>query len=140
MQNLNEQIVIEAKSWLGVPFRHLGRSRRGVDCVGLIICVAHALNLTDYDTRNYARRPNVIEFVSEFKRNMDRVNLKKAGHGHVLLTREVRFPAHCGIIEVDELQRQWLIHSYEPFGKVVREPIRYNQERAPLFAFQYRSA
>ena len=140
MQKLNDDIVTEAQTWLGVPFRHLGRTRRGVDCVGLVICVAHALQLTDYDTRNYARRPNIREFVREFKHNMDRIDLKNSGHGHVLLTREIRYPAHCGIIEVDEYGRRWLIHAYQPFGKVVRESLDVNRERAALFAFQYRSA
>lgn len=138
MPRLEDQIVEEAKTWVGVPFRHLGRNRRGVDCIGLVICVAHELNLSDFDTKQYARRPNLKEFITGFKTHMDRVDLKNAGHGHVLLTREIRFPAHCGILEVDPTGQKWLIHAYQAFGKVVRESLHAHHDRPPLFAFKYR--
>ena len=49
------QVVREARTWVGVPFLHQGRSRNGVDCVGLPIVVLHdarrlppTLKLRDY--------------------------------------------------------------------------------------------
>jgi len=38
-----EAIVAEARTWIGVPFLHQGRSRNGVDCIGLVLCVRAAL-------------------------------------------------------------------------------------------------
>jgi cell wall-associated NlpC family hydrolase len=32
-------IVSAARSWLGVPWRHQGRTRQGVDCAGLVVLV-----------------------------------------------------------------------------------------------------
>lgn len=49
------EIVNESRTWLGVRWLHQGRSRAGVDCIGLVIQVAHALALTDFDTRDYGR-------------------------------------------------------------------------------------
>lgn len=49
-----------ARSWLGVPFRHQGRSRVGVDCAGLVICVAREAGLVDpgFDINGYRRQPD----------------------------------------------------------------------------------
>lgn len=30
-----EQLIEDARSWIGVPFHHQGRSRLGIDCIGL---------------------------------------------------------------------------------------------------------
>ena len=46
-------IVAAARSWLGVPWRHQGRARQGIDCAGLVVLVGRGLGLTDYDTAAY---------------------------------------------------------------------------------------
>lgn len=49
-----------ARSWVGVPFRHQGRSRNGVDCAGLVIGVlseCNALPPRFRDIRGYGRAP-----------------------------------------------------------------------------------
>ncbi|WP_219209444.1 C40 family peptidase [Variovorax boronicumulans] len=50
------EIVAEARTHLGCRWRHQGRSREGMDCLGLVLLVAHALGITDFDTRDYARQ------------------------------------------------------------------------------------
>ncbi len=59
MNTTREQIVTEARSYLGTPFHHQARLKGvGVDCVGLIVGVAHALELSSADCFRYPRRPN----------------------------------------------------------------------------------
>ena len=55
-----DAVVNEARSWVGVPFRHQGRDRNGVDCVGLPIVVLHSLGAVgdDFEIRDYARLPH----------------------------------------------------------------------------------
>ena len=66
-----EEIVAEARKWIGTPFRHQGRIRgRGVDCVGLPLCVMRDLGIADWteDFRVYPRRPmtdRVLEICKE---------------------------------------------------------------------------
>ena len=36
-------IVAAARTWLGVPWRHQGRTRQGVDCAGLVVLVGRGL-------------------------------------------------------------------------------------------------
>lgn len=44
-------MVHVARSFVGVPFRHRGRDRFGVDCGGLILAVLRELGLTDWEPR-----------------------------------------------------------------------------------------
>ena len=55
----SEAVVREARTWVGVPFRHQGRDRTGVDCVGLPIVVLQNLGAveTDFEIRDYPRLP-----------------------------------------------------------------------------------
>ena len=53
-----QKIVDAARSMLGVPFVHQGRSPRGVDCVGLLVLVARQLGMRYRDNTTYGRCPN----------------------------------------------------------------------------------
>ena len=50
---IQDSVIAEARSWLGTRFHHQGRAKKtaahpgGVDCIGLIVGVANALNLKD---------------------------------------------------------------------------------------------
>lgn len=54
---LASDVVAAARGYLGVPFRHQGRSRAGVDCAGLVIRLAADLQLPIQDYRAYGRLP-----------------------------------------------------------------------------------
>lgn len=49
--------IIEARSYLGTPFRHRGRSRRGIDCLGLIVLSFAAVGYDIRDRKYYGRFP-----------------------------------------------------------------------------------
>lgn len=38
------QLIAEARTWVGVPFLHQGRSRFGVDCAGFIVELLRGVN------------------------------------------------------------------------------------------------
>ncbi len=48
-------VVRVARGFIGVRYRHQGRSRDGVDCVGLPICVRAELGLRVMDFNGYGR-------------------------------------------------------------------------------------
>ena len=50
--------VAMARSWIGTPFRHQGRTRHGVDCVGLLVEVFRACGRNVQDLEAYARDPH----------------------------------------------------------------------------------
>jgi cell wall-associated NlpC family hydrolase len=45
----SDDVVKKAREFLRVPFHHLGRSRAGIDCTGVILCVAEELGLRDLE-------------------------------------------------------------------------------------------
>jgi hypothetical protein len=54
-------LIVQARSFLGVPFAHQGRGRHGLDCLGLVLVTVGHFNLlpTDLPPHHcYARRPD----------------------------------------------------------------------------------
>lgn len=51
------QLIDTARTWLGVRWRHRGRSRHGVDCAGLIVLTYRDCGVEIPDHRLYGRLP-----------------------------------------------------------------------------------
>ncbi len=132
-----EEIVAAARGYLGVPWRHQGRTRAGLDCVGLIVMVARDLGLSDYDSTAYGRRAQGHAFIEPFRRNMDGVPLHGVRPGDVLLFADAAYPCHCGIVsERHELPH--LIHAYALRRQVVEEPYAGEWTAKVKFCFRFR--
>ena len=117
-------IVQTARTWVGVPFRDKGRTRAGVDCVGLLIAVARELDYPVEDVRNYGRVPVPEQMGTELERQMDRIAIGQAEPGDVFWfawrrhpSKPVR-PQHLGIYT-----GIGVIHATEAFGEVVEHPV-----------------
>ena len=68
--SIRQQIVATANGYIGTPWRRYGRSKFGVDCVGLLICIAKDLKLCEYDIQSYSKEYRYEDLIS---------NLVKAG-------------------------------------------------------------
>lgn len=113
-------VVAEARKWLGVNFAHQGRSEYAVDCAGLVIKVAHALNLSDFDFTNYARRPDGITLEALCDQHMTRRWDKAPEAGLVALIRFGKLPQHLAIIGQHDIPGEFtLIHAHNGAGAVV---------------------
>ena len=130
-------VITETLTWLGVPWRHQGRSRVSVDCVGLVIKIAHELDLSGFDSTTYDRRPNGINFLSSFNEHMDRVKSGTEQHGDVVVMRDDRLPCHCGLL-VPFRGADDLVHASAKRKKVVMEPFIGDLVARRLAIFQYR--
>ncbi len=119
-----DEIVYVANTLVGVPFRHQGRSRAGLDCAGLIIVIAHLLGLTDKDTVSYSRRPNVEEF-TKFMIEAGCTQLPYGTHerGDILRFNTLGWPVHLGVYEVDRRGGEWYTHAYSLHKRVTRDPL-----------------
>jgi cell wall-associated NlpC family hydrolase len=106
-------IVMEARRWLGVRYKHQGRTVAGVDCAGLIIKVAHNLRVSKHDETNYARRPHGHDLMNSLNTHAIRVQ-REALPGDILLFSFQGFPQHLGI-RTDK----GIIHSFATARKVV---------------------
>lgn len=110
-----DELTTAARTWVGVPFLHQGRSRRGVDCAGFIIELARECALippTWRGPRRYGRFPgeNLRALVAEF------CTVEAVGPGRLLLMAwdDTQRPTHMAICTGPTL-----IHAYQAGGGVV---------------------
>lgn len=122
MDTLRTQIIAEARTWLGTPWRHQGRTTRGMDCIGLLVAVGKRLNLIQYDVKGYPRQANRHEMVGYFQNVLTEIPVPQRQPGSILLFRDGLYTCHTGIIG-DSVNGHTLIHGYFVRGKVVEEPL-----------------
>jgi len=121
MHSRNE-IVEEARKWLGTPWRHQGRAGSGIDCCGLVIRVGNDLDFITYQTSAYSRRTTGEEFIHHFlNAGMHQVPFGRALPGDVLITADSKFPCHCGFIG-EKQGAKTFIHAYARKRRVVEDP------------------
>lgn len=118
---LRAEIVTLAKSYLGVPWRHQGRTRHSIDCVGLVIAVGSELGLHDYpDDVRYSRISTGPELIKPFEQYMDRIrDLADLRPGDVVLMKDTLYPQHVGIMS----SKTNVIHATVHKRRVVEEPL-----------------
>ncbi len=111
-------VIAAARSYLGVPFRHQGRSRTGLDCVGLPIVVGRELGFFDakFDVLNYGRLPSG-ELMQRVQQHCRR--LPVAVPGSMLVVAWTKSAAHVAICTGETM-----IHAYESVGRVVEHGYR----------------
>lgn len=103
-----EEIVAEARRWVGTPFRHQGRLRSvGVDCAGLVLGVGKALGLLPEELEYRGYSPGVqderlLPALAEWLLPGDRAP------GSIALMRFEGVPKHLGFItDVGLLHIRW---------------------------------
>ena len=99
-----EALIAAARGYIGVPWRHQGRSRFGIDCVGLLVCAAHDLGIQVADMRAYEREPRAHDLACMLRRHC--VSVPVARPGDIVLMG--RPSTHVGI----------LTDAHRPFGLI----------------------
>lgn len=118
-----QALVDAARSFLGVPFRHQGRSEHGVDCIGLVICARLKLgpwDAVEHDHANYRRNPkdSLAIALSQFL-----IPIAGPEVGAIVAIRwpKMKVENHVAIITPTNI-----IHAYAEVGRVIetgyREP------------------
>lgn len=131
-----DRIVAAARGWLGVPWRHQGRSRRGVDCVGLVVCVARELGHEPEDFTAYARHADTFDFAERFRRALREVPVAEAQPGDVLVFAERAFPCHCAVLSRRHGVPH-LIHAHALRRRVIEEPLAGEWPARLRMAFRF---
>lgn len=94
-------IVRVARSYINTPFHHMGRnSGVGLDCAGILVCVARELGLvtSDFDVPAYTPVPDgrsMLEWCEQYMRRVDQATMQP-GDAIVLIT-DVH-PQHLAIL------------------------------------------
>ena len=117
-----QSVIDLARGWLGVRWRHQGRSRMGVDCVGLCFCVAQELSLDVEDIRTYPRRIDGSKLRAYLGRHLQPVCPGQMRGGDIGLFRDKGFPVHVGFI-ARQRGVETVIHAHAGRRKVIEEPL-----------------
>ena len=126
-----EDFVIAARDWIGVPWRHLGRTRAGVDCVGLVLLAAAKAGLPVPDPAPYARQPQEAALLRGVLAHGRRV--PEARPGDVLVFRMGLYGGHLGIATSHRAYAcPGVLHAYAPHKHVVEQPMDSDLQRALL--------
>jgi len=124
MHTKANDIIEVAKGLVGVRYRKQGRNSVGLDCLGLVIVVAHLNEISDFDTTAYSSRPNVKEFTEGLlKTGCIQIPYSEIAHGDMFRISMGGWPVHIALYEVDEQQQEWYIHASLDLKQVVRTPL-----------------
>jgi cell wall-associated NlpC family hydrolase len=132
-----EQIVDQARTWLGTKYHHQGRLKKsaqgngGVDCIGLVVGVCKELAITDemgiclaaYDQTNYGIEPSGERLVELMSPHLSEVEITNMKIGDVLLLKFWKEPQHVGILSHYPTGGLGLIHCNSSSGSVVEQPL-----------------
>ena len=138
------EIVAEARSWVGVQFRHQGRNRAGIDCAGLIQIVGEKFGLSPVgaDPRDYGRLPVRNLMVETVRRLADEKRFEDWKSGDFVVAKDLdelwpmhmailfEYPGHPGVAAI--------VHSYARAGKVVESRLPHEWLSKIAATFQYR--
>jgi len=115
-----EDILTEARRWVGTPFHHQGRALGvGVDCAGVVAGIAHNLGISDFDRLDYAPIPNKRELEQVLDEHLMALSLPDPRRvdepAAVLLMQFAAEPQHVAILT----ERDSIIHAYSRVGRCV---------------------
>ena len=94
-----DSFIAAARTYIGVPWQHQGRSRFGIDCVGLLVCAARDLGIPVEDIRAYQREPGAHDLARMLRRHCVSVPVADMRPGDIVLMG--RPSTHVGFLAQD---------------------------------------
>jgi len=124
-----KEILESAESLIGLPFVHQGRSVvTGVDCVGLLVCIARMIGYPKIiDIEGYRRIPSAETIRETLAQNCDEIPIEECLPGDIFLMRTGGIKArHAAIFHSNEMdsitgKQPMLLHAVQ-IGGVKLEP------------------
>lgn len=126
-----QQIIDAARSYLGCRYHHQGRTRAGIDCAGLLVCVARDVGIsTEGDQGGYSRTPDG----QSLKQALDAFGspITAFQPGDFLLMRFDAQPQHIAIVT-----DVGIIHSYLSARRVVEHGLSDDWRRRIVAAYAF---
>jgi NlpC/P60 family putative phage cell wall peptidase len=139
-------IVIQARTWIGTPFHHQARLKgKGCDCLGLIVGVVDELSLKDkhgqplagYDEVTYSKEPDGAYLTEKLTALLDEVPIAEAQAGDLALFKVRENPQHMAFL-TDYENTLGMVHSYAPARRVVEHRLDddWKQRLVKVFRWQ----
>ena len=132
-----DEIVRQARSYVGTPYLHQGRTRHGLDCAGLLVVVAHDLGLyPGVDHRSYGLL-NDGSVVMDMAREHF-VPQREATPGLIGIFRSGGASRHYGIFGDHPAGGLSLIHAFSKIRRVAEMRFDGFWEKRLVAVFSYK--
>lgn len=119
---IGPDVLAAARALVGTPWRHLGRSPAGIDCIGLVLLAGRGAGITLPDPAPYAREPSSQALREGLAAQLDQVPLDALLPGDVLAFNVGLYAAHVGIFSIHpDYNVAAVVHAYLPRRVVVEE-------------------
>lgn len=129
-------IVAEARKMLGTPFHHQGRNPvSGVDCAGLVYCVAEAVGAERADAKGYPTNVSTTDVEAVLASCCDSIELEDAQPGDILTFKIPR----CGTKHMAILTDVGMIHAWLTARRVMEHAMTRSWLDRRSRAFRMRS-
>lgn len=136
--DLPAAIATAARAYVGVPYRHLGRDRRGLDCVGLVLAAHQDCGLlAGVDHLGYGRRPRGHTLQALVGLYGRRVPVAEACVADVLVfAGSERLPCHLALVSESQPRIQ-IVHAWAEFRRVAEHALEGFSGGAPVAAYRH---
>lgn len=108
-----------ARKYLGVRWRHRGRSRYSIDCAGLVVLAYRDLGVKITDYSNYGREPHNDGLIDAIKVSFGEPVLGPIRSDDILVIRYDIYPHHVLIAGERKGGGFNVIHADGHYGKVI---------------------
>ena len=115
-----DQLVSQARSYLGVPYRHHGRCRKGLDCIGLFVACAEDLGIQVWDDLTYTLKVNPKHLLAGLGQYTEKDVRPILSPGRMAL---MQFSGEAGITHTALITDKGLLHAYNKRRSVVEHRI-----------------
>lgn len=123
-QKIRNELIEEAKSFLGTKWGHIGRKKEvSVDCVGLIACTLQNLNYEVNDLLNYTHMPDFSILQKKLLQNAYLIDYKDLKKADILTFKFEKTTTHVAFISEIKDSQIYIIHSYSLYPRKVIEHI-----------------
>jgi len=117
--SLRDEIIKNARECIGVPFRHQGKTMKGMDCRGLLIHAFGKAGLEVNDIKGYGRDPNPSQMNAAMLKVCGKVSFNEIEPTDIIYFRFNRRPTHLALYT----GKNSIIHSYLAMRRVVEHEI-----------------
>lgn len=129
-----QDVIAEARTWVGTPFRHQARVKGlGADCVGMIVAVGMKYGFIQADYTNYGREPHKAILERELGARMDWLGDVEPRPADVLLLKFLGEPQHVALFTGTSM-----IHAYSSIGKCIEHGVDDKWRNRIVGVFRYR--
>lgn len=121
---LTTEFIASARSWIGTRWVHQGRTKMGIDCVGLAVIALGEIGVKVEDLKGYRRTAHPILFLEQIRKQTIPCESPEPGTIGVFRAGRTQ-PCHVAIFaEQDGVVT--MIHADARVGKVLEE--RFDHE------------